>query len=329
MNKVIAKRRIQTLLASKGLSATYTTGRIADRIAIKNKKGKCVASGTIKLDSSKKGYKDADLSATLKAMRSLNCTADFEGEDAEFIEDAELIVEDENGNTIDVGSMLVVQDLDSNEISLWVPEKGETENDLPPTVTVIGVVSEPLDPIDSDTLNSSRSDVTRKTLKEEVLDKGFVMLDSVNDTFYYVVVKANDDNIEMTEKFKNQLLDEGLYDDSFIGVVTDRLRDLYPMDFFPIYGERDRYATKWFKRTPEEVIDSDLKDRNMKLLARANKYLASLSTNSSRQSNKLNSAYSGEDFNTQDMMRLLPGSKINAIRAVAVECGDGTGGFIV
>lgn len=71
-------------------------------------------------------------------------------EDEDFVEELDNIITDENGNQFTVDEMLVVQNPDTLEISLFVPE--DEEDSVPEDVTVIGEVK----PSDDSVLNSSR-----------------------------------------------------------------------------------------------------------------------------------------------------------------------------
>lgn len=93
MDKKVAKRKIALSAARQGLKVQMRAGKTADDIRIINKTGKVVAEGTVKLDSSKKGYQTADvvkvvnqistkLNASRKTARrgrlssSMNCRRD-------------------------------------------------------------------------------------------------------------------------------------------------------------------------------------------------------------------------------------------------------------
>lgn len=74
------------------------------------------------------------------SKRKMNASDDdYVGDDAEFVEDVESVVTDEQGNEIVVDDMLVVQDPDTNEISLFVPT--EEDEAVPENVEVIGEVT--------------------------------------------------------------------------------------------------------------------------------------------------------------------------------------------
>lgn len=107
------------------------------------------------LDSSRRGKKmnsskRRKMNAGCHGRKRLNSADDVESDeyvesdddyikdDAEFVEDVESVVTDEQGNEIVVDEMLVVQDPETNEISLFVPT--EEDESLPENVEVIGEV---------------------------------------------------------------------------------------------------------------------------------------------------------------------------------------------
>ena len=83
---------------------------------------------------------------------------EFEGDDAAFVDDAEGVVQDQDGNEIVVEDMLIVQDPDTAEISLFIPD--DTDDTVPESVEVIGEVR-PSD--DTSALDSSRRILKRGT----------------------------------------------------------------------------------------------------------------------------------------------------------------------
>ena len=42
------------------------------------------------------------------------------------------------------------------------------------------------------------------------------------------------------------------------------------MEDLPVYGNSDRYETKWLESSLEDAVESSLKDRGMQLLKRVN-----------------------------------------------------------
>lgn len=108
--------------------------------------------------------------------------------------------------------------------------------------------------------------MTKEIKKEfvELAKKGPVSIGN----FYYSVQKLNDVNFEMTDKFKNQLIYEGLYDNSYIGIITPDPKGPFSMEWLPIFGNSNSYVTKHFKLTPDKAINADLRDKGMELLDR-------------------------------------------------------------
>lgn len=70
----------------------------------------------------------------------LNASEDtLTGDDADFVKDVESVILDENGNEVEVSRMLVVQDSETREISLFIPTT--PEETVPETLHVIGTVT--------------------------------------------------------------------------------------------------------------------------------------------------------------------------------------------
>lgn len=112
--------------------------------------------------------------------------------------------------------------------------------------------------------------LTSKTLKEIVMNNGYIQID---EDLVYLVIQINDDNFEnINEKLKKQLLEENKYN-TWIGFIKNELKDKYDIQSLPIYGDPNKYVTKWFASTPEKAIDRDLRDRGMRLLKRANDFM--------------------------------------------------------
>ena len=110
--------------------------------------------------------------------------------------------------------------------------------------------------------------MTNKELAKFIADKEIVPLDIIG--LFYRVAKANDDNIEMTEMFKKQLIEEGLYNNSYISAFVHSSDPSVKIeqDSLPIYGSDEKYVTKWFTSTPEETVLQELNDRQMQLKRR-------------------------------------------------------------
>lgn len=106
-----------------------------------------------------------------------------------------------------------------------------------------------------------------KEIKKEFIDlakKGPV---AIGD-YYYSVQKLNDVNFDMSDKFKSQLVNEGLYDNSYVGIITSEPKGPFSMEWLPIFGDRNSYVTKHFKLTPDKAINADLRDKGKGLLDR-------------------------------------------------------------
>lgn len=181
MEKSKARKEVAQAASQKGLKAQFRTesSRFHDDVRILNAStGKVIAQGTLLLNSSRTGYVDSDvnkvcsqinqLQATNSAYarqtnisssrhrKKMNCSQDsdtdnLKGDDANFVDDVESIITDSDGNEITVNDMLVVQDPETKEISLFVPT--EDDDAVPENVTVIGKVC-PAD--DAAVLDSSR-----------------------------------------------------------------------------------------------------------------------------------------------------------------------------
>lgn len=108
----------------------------------------------------------------------------------------------------------------------------------------------------------------RTKLMNEIKNKGFVKLDN-GELFYKANLVNKVSFPDMSDKLIQQLKEEGLYDSSFIGYITSDINK-GSMEMLPIYETKtkDKYETKWFKSTVDEVIKADLKDKNMGLLKR-------------------------------------------------------------
>ena len=181
MEKSKARKKVAQAASQKGLKAQFRTksSGFSDDVRILNAStGKVIAQGTLSMNSSRTGYVDSDVNRVcsqikqLQAMnsayagqtnasssrrrRKMNCsedsdTDDLKGDDANFVDDVESIITDPDGNEITVNDMLVVQDPETKEISLFVPT--EDDDTVPENVTVIGKVC-PAD--DAAVLDSSR-----------------------------------------------------------------------------------------------------------------------------------------------------------------------------
>lgn len=113
--------------------------------------------------------------------------------------------------------------------------------------------------------------LNRNSLKKQVLDNGFIIIDKDGE-YKFVVAQINNEIFnDMSSKLITQLKDEGKYN-SWIGFIEYKNQVSYSTQMLPIYGNSKNYVTKWFTNTPEEAIDQCLRDRQMGLLKRANDY---------------------------------------------------------
>lgn len=110
--------------------------------------------------------------------------------------------------------------------------------------------------------------MTRKQFIE-LVKQGAVQIDS--DT-YYTVVKLNDTEIEMSEMFKEQLEKEGLYDRTYVGIMTNKPEPPHSMMWLPIYGDPKRYVTKHLKWNFEDAAMVDLQRRSTNIINRYYEY---------------------------------------------------------
>lgn len=90
---------------------------------------------------------------------------------------------------------------------------------------------------------------------------------ALEHNLYYIVIKTNRDNINMTDKFAKQLEDEGKLG-KYIGFIDRKCIPPYDMEMLPIYGLTNRYETKHIYNTKEEVIEKDLVNSELCLLSR-------------------------------------------------------------
>lgn len=80
----------------------------------------------------------------------------------------------------------------------------------------------------------------------------------------YFTVQQVRDICDMTSMFREQLEDEGKMYYWCDGLV-DSVGDSLSMNVLPIYGLRDRYETKWFTETRDELIRKALREKNRNL----------------------------------------------------------------
>lgn len=114
--------------------------------------------------------------------------------------------------------------------------------------------------------------MTRKLFIEEA-KKGRIQLDE--DTWYYAD-KVNLENFDLSDMLVKQLKEEGLYDNSYVGVVVWN-ENKPGMQNLPIYGdpkngEINKYVTKHLYRNFDDCVMKDLHDRGFSLLPRVKKF---------------------------------------------------------
>jgi len=80
----------------------------------------------------------------------------------------------------------------------------------------------------------------------------------------YFTVQQVRDICDMTSMFREQLEDEGKMHYWCDGLV-DSTGDALSMNALPIYGLHDKYETKWFTETRDEVIRKALREKNRNL----------------------------------------------------------------
>lgn len=112
------------------------------------------------------------------------------------------------------------------------------------------------------------NNLTKKLTKKqfiELVKNGPVQ---INEDTFYAVVKMNDEQIKMSEMFKEQLIKEGKYDNSYVGILASKNEIQYGMEWLPIYGSSTSYVTKHLVNSFEEAVMKDLASRNRNLLNR-------------------------------------------------------------
>ena len=83
----------------------------------------------------------------------------------------------------------------------------------------------------------------------------------------YFTVQQVKDIYDMTNIFREQLEDKDKMHFWCDGLV-DSVGDALSMNVLPIYGLRNRYETKWFTETRDEVIRKALREKNRNLYDR-------------------------------------------------------------
>jgi hypothetical protein len=117
-------------------------------------------------------------------------------------------------------------------------------------------------------LNEALTQKQKKDVLSYIKEHSFFPLTGGN--YSYFIVPVDDEHIEMTLEFKEQLENEGYYGRYYVsGIMSSSVAKLpIGMKWLPIYGNSNRFDTKWFSRSYDDCFAKDLKDRMMKLSKR-------------------------------------------------------------
>lgn len=74
----------------------------------------------------------------------------------------------------------------------------------------------------------------------------------------YVIVKVNDDNLDLTPALRSLLVKEDKYDKTYIGFITHEKNKPYGTINLPIYGRFDKYETKHLNKDFEKAVSADI-----------------------------------------------------------------------
>lgn len=99
----------------------------------------------------------------------------------------------------------------------------------------------------------------------ELVKMGPVQID---EQTFYVLVKMNEEQVEMSELLKKQLIEEGKYDETYVGILTSENKQPYSQDYLPIFGDSKKYVTKFLVRSPEDAVNFDLGKRSLGVIKR-------------------------------------------------------------
>ena len=140
-------------------------------------------------------------------------------------------------------------------------------------------VYEELNPVTS-SRKVIKSALTQKQ-KTQVLDyiKKNTFFPCDNGESFFFIVPIDEEHIKMTPKFKKQLEDEGLYGNVYYGGMCDNPKLPINMEWLPIYGDSNKYVTKWFRYSYDSAFDDRLRERSFGLSKRLD--LDTLNLNSS------------------------------------------------
>lgn len=113
---------------------------------------------------------------------------------------------------------------------------------------------------------------TKETLKKYMLENKIVILDQ-DSWCRFIVTQINEENFkDINPKLKEQLQAENKYN-SWVSFVTSRFEKPYTIDILPIYGNSEKYITKYFSDNIEDAIDFCLNDSQIQVLKRANNFI--------------------------------------------------------
>ena len=88
--------------------------------------------------------------------------------------------------------------------------------------------------------------------KNRLLNDGFIKL--TDGRGYYVLARLNKENFpEMPATLEKQLKDEDKYG-TYVTFFSILEKPPYRLEMLPIYGDPERYVTKWLYRDPEEAV---------------------------------------------------------------------------
>ena len=103
--------------------------------------------------------------------------------------------------------------------------------------------------------------MNRTEAKNELLNKGSIKIENEYSKGYFKLIQANESTLgKNTEKLLEQLKNEGKYN-SWIGVYnfrTNSENDPVDIDRLPVYGDPNKFVTKWFFQDKNKAITNSL-----------------------------------------------------------------------
>lgn len=97
--------------------------------------------------------------------------------------------------------------------------------------------------------------VTVRKIKENINSKGYVKIGSL----YYRLIQVNSDTVKESDSLLAQLESEGKLN-YYIVVPTRTPKAKINKEILPVYGNPDKYVTRWFCETQESAIKSLIKE---------------------------------------------------------------------